>query len=106
MRLDQFLEHNHPSEYKFLHSLLIFDYLKEQKIRPKIWYEQTLKRSKKQWIFGTLIEQHPSLHEDLLNRYARIEQLDIHPLTYNFETVYFIKLFHPQNQDYFLILEQ
>ena len=103
MRLDQFLFKHHYQDYDALHSLIIFDYLKNQKMRPTIWYTSQIDRSIKHRLFTSLIDQHPELNLDCLHRYARVEPLCIHPMTYDKETTYLIKLFHPKNNTFYLL---
>lgn len=106
MRLDCFIYQEHPQDYETIHSLLVFDYLKDQKRRPRFWFKSEVSSTLRNKLYRYLHEWKPDLTLDLLYRYGRVFQLSIHPMTHWKETTYFIKLFHPNNQDYYLVTQK
>lgn len=86
-----------------LESLLIYDYLKYAKIRPKIWYQLKLKKEDKHKLFTSIITQNPKYNYDFLFRYTISEKLTINPNTYIIETCYVVKIISPNDQNIFII---
>lgn len=97
-RLLGFLE-NEGFDTTHIQSLLIFDYLKGAKTRPKIWYQKQINKQDKHTLFKYIVENYPDYNFDLLFRYALIEKLTIHPLTFEIGTYYLLKMFTQYNQE-------
>lgn len=103
MRLDQFISMRHPDSYASVHDLILFDYIKDQKVRAKIWFDQQLNKEDKLSFYRDLIKNSFPLDFDLLSRYGLVVKLSLHPITLKQETTYLLKLYHPHNQTYYLI---
>ena len=69
--LDDYLKLLFPENYKYLHYLLLIDYLQNFKVKPKIWwnYEKIAHRDE---LFKYIINQIPSLTLETLYRYSMI----------------------------------
>ncbi len=97
-RLLEFLN-NQKINTTHVNSLLIYDYLKSAKTRPKIWFEKQISKKEKHTLFHYIIKTYQKYDLDLLFRYGFIEKLTLHPQTYKIGTYYLLKLFASSNQD-------
>ncbi|MDF2698702.1 MAG: Fe-S oxidoreductase [Haloplasmataceae bacterium] len=86
-----------------LTSLVIYDYLKTQKTKPKIWFETNMDKNERNQVFKYLTENKQEFNYDLLYRYAFVHKLTIHPKTYQEGHYYLVKLFSPHNNNIYII---
>ncbi len=60
------------------HAYLLFiikqDYLLKNKIRPKIWWQTTITRIERNYIYQRLVAEYPELTLDILFRYGQLEK--------------------------------
>src|SRR5690606_36245781 len=59
MRLDCFIYQEHPQDYETIHSLLVFDYLKDQKRRPRFWFKSEVSSTLRNKLYRYLHEWKP-----------------------------------------------
>ncbi len=98
LRLLAFLE-SEAIDTVYMTSLLIYDYLKLAKTRPKIWYLSNISKKDKHILFKFVIEKlKMNFNYDFLFRYGLVEKLTINPLTYEIGEYYLLKLFSKDNQ--------
>jgi len=104
LRLLEFYDQDLLPNREIIESLLIYDYLKQQKTKPKKWYPQTITRKERQLIFESIVSSKKiDINLDTLNRYSIVEKLIIHPFTYQLGTYHVVKLFLNDNQNIYLI---
>lgn len=88
---------------EIISSLLIFDYLKEQKTKPKRWYESRVGRKEKQEIYKQIAKNDLlNLNLDTLNRYALLEKIEINPYSYELGDFYLLKIFLKDNNNIYI----
>jgi len=104
-RLLSFLDHS-GIDTKYVESLLIYDYLKRAKTRPKIWFQTNIKKEDKHELFRTCLLNNNAFNYDFLFRYAMLHKLNIHPITYEVGNFYLVKLFAQNNQDIILFKKE
>lgn len=103
-RLLEYIQINHQDQFKRIESLLIFDYLKVQKTKPKKWYKSNITKEKRHELYQNIMTNNlVNTNLDQLYRYGIIEELMMNPLNYQEEITYLLKLFSPENQNYYLL---
>ena len=82
---------------------MIYDYLKDQKTKPKIWYKTNTTKDTRNHVFQYAVENMEGFNYDLLHRYALVEKLSIHPQTYEIGEWFLLKLFSPTQKHLYII---
>ncbi len=100
IRLIKFCEYKN-FDSTLIESLLIYDYLKNAKTRPKIFYQKRMEKKEKNRLRKIIQEKTP-FSLDFLYRYSILELLTINPLTYEQKFCYVLKIFNTDNNDLYL----
>jgi anaerobic magnesium-protoporphyrin IX monomethyl ester cyclase len=103
LRLLEFIKINHPHVLSTIQSLLIYDYLKEQKTKPKIWFNNHLTREERNLVIHTIHNQQLiDSNFDQLHRYGYLTYLTIDPFTYIQGNFTVLKMFEPTDKSIYL----
>ncbi len=59
--LDDYWQEYLPNDYNFLHFILIQDYLENTKVKPKIWWKNTIDKKMRHDLYDIIVQKIPSI---------------------------------------------